>query len=163
MLGRKRRGLWPGILVGAFVWALAGNVSAAQTVLTLENPSKNIRIELSREDLLAMPQVTVKTGNEFVDGVAEFSGPLARDVISLLGGGFDVADFYAVNDYSIPIPVADFENYDVVMALFMNGKRFSLRDKGPIWLIYPMTGNPELQDKIYNDRLIWQLVRVSAR
>ena len=105
----------------------------------------------------------VSTENEFVDGMAEFSGPLARDILSLLGDDFDSAEFTAINDYSIVIPVSDFQEYDVILALTMNGQKFSLRDKGPIWLIYPMSDHKELQDRVYNNRLIWQLTRITAR
>ena len=45
----------------------------------------------------------------------------------------------------------------------MNGKRLSLRDKGPIWVIYPMTDNKELQDPAYNQRLVWQLVKIEVK
>ncbi len=145
-----------GVLVGS------AGVAVAQTVLTLENPSEGIVIEMGMEDLLAMPQVTVNTANDFVDDVSEFSGPLARDVVSMLGDDIKMARFYAINGYSIEIPVSDFRDYDVIFALSIDGKLFSLRDKGPVWLIYPMTDNPELQDRVYNDRLIWLLTRVTA-
>ncbi len=52
--------------------------------------------------------------------------------------------------------------YDVIFAMSQNGERLSIRDKGPIWVIYPMTDNDELQDRVYNDRLIWQLVKVDT-
>lgn len=118
-------------------------------------------IALSSEDIDALPQFTLITENEFVDGPTEFSGPLARDVMALLkNDAAETAKMTAANDYQIEIPRSDFENYDVVFATSMNGRRLSLRDKGPIWVIYPMSQHAELRDAIYNDRLIWQLVRV---
>jgi len=51
----------------------------------------------------------------------------------------------------------------VIFATSQDGIKFSLRDKGPIWVIYPMTDNRKLQDRVYNDRLIWQLVKVSVK
>ena len=154
---------YPGFVFLAVLLGFWGGAVSAGTVLTLENPKDDIRIELSEEDLLAVPQVVVSTENEFVDGMAEFSGPLARDILSLLGDDFDSAEFTAINDYSIVIPVSDFQEYDVILALTMNGQKFSLRDKGPIWLIYPMSDHKELQDRVYNNRLIWQLTRITAR
>jgi hypothetical protein len=41
-----------------------------------------------------------------------------------------------------------------------NGKRLSLRDKGPIWLIYPLDDHAELQDPYYTIRLVWQLTKM---
>lgn len=138
-------------------------IAGGEAVLKLTNISEGVEISLSEGDLLALPQATVITENEFVDGLVSFSGPLARDVVALLGDP-DVESFTlaAVNDYSVDVPSQDFANYDVIFALFQDGERFSPRDKGPVWVIYPMTDHVELQDRVYNDRLIWQLVRVDA-
>ena len=125
-------------------------------VLTLSDAATGIVVELSEDDLLALEQAVIVTENEFVDGEAEFSGPLARDVIALLDNP-EIVTFrlVAVNEYTVEVPVSDFIEYDVIFALFQDGQRFSSRDKGPIWVIYPMSDHTELQDRIYNDRLIW--------
>jgi|LGOV01.1.fsa_nt_gb hypothetical protein len=138
-------------------------VPMGNAILTLVNAAEGASVELSEENLLAMPQFTVRTENEFVDGLVEFVGPLARDVIALLGAGeVETLKLTAVNDYSVEIPMSDVLEYDVIFAMSQNGERLSIRDKGPIWVIYPMTDNDELQDRVYNDRLIWQLVKVDT-
>jgi len=142
--------------------AMAGSV-LADPALILDNADQNIHVELTMEDLLALPQIRLQTDNDFVDNGAVFIGPLARDIVAMLGDEVKSATFTAVNDYFIEIPVADFQKYDVIFALSINGAPISLRDRGPIWLIYPMSDHPELQDRIYNDRLIWQLVKVTAK
>lgn len=132
-------------------------------VLTLTNTSSGVSVELTEEDLLSMEQFSVFTENEFVDGLVEFKGPLARDIFALLEDPkIEELKLTAVNDYAVEIPVTDIMDYDVIFALMQNGDKFSVRDKGPIWVIYPMTDHVELQDRVYNDRLIWQLVRVEA-
>ena len=143
------------------------SVSAARAnedvVLTLSDASTGVVVELLEADLLALEQAVVITENEFVDDEAEFSGPLARDVVALLNNPeITVFQLVAVNEYAVEVPVSDFIDYDVIFALFQDGERFSPRDKGPIWVIYPMSDHPELQDRIYNDRLIWQMVRIDA-
>jgi len=69
---------------------------------------------------------------------------------------------YAVNDYSVTVPFSDLEKYEVVLATEMNGERLSVRNRGPIWLMYPLDGHRELRGSVYNDRLIWQLVRIET-
>ena len=131
--------------------------------LSVTNASDGFVIELTEDDLLAMEQFTVQTENEFVDGMAEFTGPLARDVIALLNAtDIETLKLTAVNDYAVDVPMSDILDYDVIFAMSQNGTRFSIRDKGPIWVIYPMSDNVELRDRVYNDRLIWQLVKVDA-
>ncbi|MGE4610417.1 MAG: hypothetical protein AAED33_03275 [Paracoccaceae bacterium] len=133
--------------------------AAGDVMLTLIGISEETVIELTEEDLLALDQFTVQTENEFVDGLVEFVGPLARDVIALLGEQEIVTlRLIAFNDYAVEVPVSDIMDYDVIFALSQNGERFSIRDKEPAWVIYPMSDHEELQDRIYNDRLIWQLV-----
>lgn len=118
----------------------------------------------TEEELRALPQVKVATATEFTDGVVEFVGPLARDVLAAADvGQVEMARLVAANDYSVEVPVTDFQNYDVILALEANGKKLSRRDKGPIWLIYPLDDHAELQDPTYTIRLVWQLTTVELR
>jgi hypothetical protein len=45
----------------------------------------------------------------------------------------------------------------------MDGVPLSKRDKGPIWMIYPMSDHEELRDPVYNSRLIWQVVKLEYK
>ncbi|MEM9196773.1 MAG: hypothetical protein AAGD12_02875 [Pseudomonadota bacterium] len=139
----------------------------AETLLTLFNPKLpegRQTITLTRAELMELPQATVRTSNEFVDGTKEFVGPLARDVVAIIGHRASTkAKMTAINDYSVTIDLSEFNRYDVILAMSMDGALLSPRDKGPIWLIYPMGDHPELQDPIYNNRLIWQLVRIELQ
>lgn len=121
-------------------------------------------IQLTEEELLSMPQVTVRTSNEFTDGVVEYVGPLARDVVAAIGrDGAMTAHLVAANDYSVDIPIEEFFEYDVILAMTADGKRLSRRDKGPIWLMYPIDDHSKLQDPLYNVRLIWQVTTMELR
>lgn len=135
--------------------------ACAQTVLTLQSGAKTL--ELTFEDLAEMPQHSVLTTNEFTDKPLTYTGPLARDVLELLAlDSLETVRFTAVNDYFIDVPTDELNRYDVVLALEVDGRRLSLRDKGPLWLMYPLSQHPELAGPIYNARLIWQVVRVDA-
>ena len=139
---------------------------AGDAVLTLRSATAigQQEVRLTEGDLLSLPQVTVRTGTEFTDGVVEFVGPLARDVLALVAAGTaTTAHMVAANQYAVDIPISDFANYDVIFALFADGKRLSLRDKGPIWVMYPLDQHEELQDSLYNVRLIWQLTAVELQ
>jgi len=151
-----------GVFVLTFLFAGAA-IAGEDVYLSLTNVSDGAVVELTEDDLLAMEQFTVFTENEFVDGLVEFTGPLARDVIAFLNASeIGTLKLTAVNDYAVEVPMSDLLEYDVIFAMTQNGTRFSIRDKGPIWVIYPMSENVELQDRVYNDRLIWQLVKVDV-
>jgi len=140
--------------------------AAADELLIISNATDPAQVEVrfSEADLLALPQVTIRTRTEFTDGVVEFVGPLARDAVAFIETGTaTTVHLVAANDYAIDIPLSDLTDYDVILAMQANGERFSIRDKGPIWLMYPLDDHAELQDPMYNNRLIWQLTHIELR
>lgn len=152
-----------GVAALTLLAALAQSAPASAATM-LEIDAGGVRTEFTSEEIDGFDQVVIDTGNDFSDGVAKFEGPLARDVIGASGGSLEgMGVFVAANDYRVEIPLEDFVNYDVIFATSMNGNRLSLRDKGPIWIIYPMTDNPELHDSAFNARLIWQLVKIELK
>jgi hypothetical protein len=137
--------------------------SAGETMLTIVDDRAGIRVALGAAELDALPQHRIETHTEFTEGLTEFRGPLARDALAMVGVmQASELRMYAVNDYSVSVPFSDLETYDVVLATEMNGERLSVRNRGPIWLMYPLDGHPELRGSVYNDRLIWQLVRIET-
>lgn len=131
-------------------------IGQAQDVLTITSGTDVAT--LSFEDLLALPQSTVITKNDYVDVRTEFTGPSLLDILVEHGISKDeTLIMRAINDFSVEIPASDAFDYNVILALFSNGEQMSVRDKGPIWLIYPMDDHEELRDDRYNSRIIWQL------
>lgn len=156
--------------VTAFLVMLSGFFASAahasDTLLTVYRDVNGLSVvtEFTREDLEGLPQVSLVTENEFVDGPTKFVGPLARDILNTVGRGIsDTLILTAANDFQVEIPVAEIDKYDVVFALQANDIPLSPRTKGPIWVMYPISQHDELQDPIFNSRLIWQLVRMDVR
>ena len=44
----------------------------------------------------------------------------------------------------------------------MNGEIMSLRDKGPLWVIYPYDQNAAYRSEVTYSRSIWQLDRIEV-
>jgi len=131
------------------------------TALTLSRGAGAQTLELTLGELAALPQTTVVTENEFSNGLVAYRGPLARDVLDQLSlMEFESVRFIAANDYFVEIPTEDFRRYDVILAMEADGAPLARRDKGPIWLMYPISDHEELGDPIYIHRLIWQVVRI---
>lgn len=143
--------------------AYGGMQIAEAPLLTVAGSNGATMLELSRSDLEAMPQHTVTTTTTWTDGVQTFVGPLARDVIAAAGLDGDTARAVALNDYAVEIPTADFHRYPVILALRQNGKTMSIRDKGPMWIVYPRDDHAELQTTEQNAKWIWQLARIELR
>lgn len=129
--------------------------------VTLSVTNAGVPYTYTLEDLEAMNQTTVTTSNDYVEDTTEFTGPLLRDVLASHDiGPTQLIRMKALNDFSVTMPASDAFNYNVILALTQNGNRMHIRDKGPIWVIYPMDEHPELQAENYNSRLVWQLSEI---
>jgi hypothetical protein len=151
-------------MIGAAITCLVlglPTVSAAQEILTVTNGESTVTYTF--DELLALPQEIVTTTNDYVDDIATFQGPSLRSVLekSDISRNAEI-QLSAMNDFTISTPAEDAFSYDVILALLRDGEQMSVRDKGPIWVIYPMDDNPELRDDLYNGRLVWQLKSIAV-
>jgi hypothetical protein len=153
------------VLAALFVALAAGFPQGARAGADLQliAADRTTTLELSLETLGGLPLTTIVTENEFANGKVAYRGPLVRDVLAQLG--LDDATqvrLIAANDYFVDIPTEDFRKYDAILAMQADGEPLSRRDKGPLWLMYPISDHAELKDPVYQRRLIWQVVRIEA-
>lgn len=99
----------------------------------------------------------VRTTTPWTDGKQTFSGVLIRDLLHAVGAWGDTVKAIAINDYSYRIEIADFNLYPVILASQMNGELLRIREKGPLWIIYPRDDFAELQEKAVEPRMVWQV------
>ena len=69
----------------------------------------------------------------------------------------------ALNNYIAMVPVRDFHQYDVILAMHANGQEMRIRDHGPLFIIYPFDDVPALTHELYEvtmSRSIWQVNRI---
>lgn len=116
--------------------------------------------KFDREMLLALGTHTLRTTTFWTDGVREFEGVLASDIMKAVGATGTLITATALNDYMVDIPISDFEKYGVLFALKMDGKELTTRDKGPIWPIYPRDDFPELQNRAADKKWIYLLYKM---
>ncbi|MFK7943129.1 MAG: hypothetical protein AB8B85_09485 [Paracoccaceae bacterium] len=149
-----------GWLIASLV-LLSGVAVAEDHLLVVRNPAvggDRGEIRFNRADLEAMEWRTIETGNQFISGKSVFRGPLVMDAVSLIGhAGATKVRLIAANEYFSEIEIAEIQRYGAILAMEMNGDALSLRDFGPIWVMYPIDDHSELRDSVFNNRLIWQL------
>jgi hypothetical protein len=137
-------------------------LATAQTVLTVKTNEKAVHFTL--EELVAMRHFKVSTTNNFVNEASLFEGPLLRGILQNLNVAPSAnLEFLSLNNFSTNVPAIDAFEYDVILALYRDGKAMPVREKGPVWIIYPMDDNPQIQNEIYNDRLVWQLREINVQ
>src|SRR5690606_26546604 len=119
--------------------------------------------ELDRAALRALPEATLVTSTVVTDGTHRFTGFLMRDLLDRLEAEGDHVIASALNDYVVEIPIADFQDYDVIVAYSMDGAPLDRADKGPLWIVYPRDDHAALQDIRYDYRWVWQLSGLEVR
>ena len=102
------------------------------------------------------------TSTPWFKGAVRFDGVLMRTLMRAVGASGERVTATALNDYSTEIPVADFERYDVLLALKRDGEYMPVRDKGPLFIVYPFDHLPELQTKKFYSRAAWQLAQLTV-
>ena len=112
--------------------------------------------------LEALPAAHIVTTTAWTEGDVAFDGVLLRDLLAAVGADGNTLSAIAINDYAISIPVSDAQ-YDVIIAYRMNGEPMSVRDKGPLWVVYPVSQNPELKGPDTEAKMIWQLRELAVK
>lgn len=104
-----------------------------------------------------MAQRSITTRTPWYEGPRKFTGPLLRDVLQAAGAQGTTLRAIALNDYKVDIPFEDAMKFDVVMARLLDDKPMPVREKGPLFIIYPFDDKSELRVPQYFARCAWQL------
>jgi hypothetical protein len=113
--------------------------------------------------LKSLPQADLTTETPWTEGAAHFEGVRMRDLMARLGAKGSSVTATGTDDYRVAIPMGDFQDYDVVLAYAENGQLLRPEDKGPLWIVYPFSADPQLKKDIYFARSVWQLTGLTVQ
>jgi hypothetical protein len=116
-----------------------------------------------REMLEEIGTFTISTMTPWYDHIVTFEGVSMRALMEHVGAQGSEVVATALNDYRSSIPVEDFQNYDVVLAMRRDGELMPIRDKGPLFIVYPYDSDPELRSEKYYSRSVWQVKELEVR
>ncbi len=150
---------------------LAGMCSAApleqpsdKPILTITGQITNTNVNGSaifdRAMLEKIGMVKVQTKTPWYDSVMTFEGVPLDKLMAEVGATGHTVKARALNDYTTDIPIEDFAKYHVILALKRNGEYMPVKDKGPLFVIYPYDSDPELQSQTYYSRSAWQVAKM---
>lgn len=109
-----------------------------------------------------LPQRSFLTETPWTKGLVKFTGPLLSDVLKAVKASGKNIKAIALDDYKVSIPEEDASKYGVILARQIDGKKLAVRDKGPLFVMYPFEQFPELKTSVYFSRCIWQLQSISV-
>lgn len=160
------------LLLGAVLAIAATWMAAPATAQPLPEPTERVLLTISgniertnspegaRFDfgmLQELGLVSRRIDTEWTEGGTVFEGVLTRTLLEHVGARGEWVRASAANDYSANVPLSDLTEHDTLLALSRDGKRMSLRDKGPAWILYDNRDRPPVSQNELNDRMVWQL------
>ena len=158
------------MLYSAAIWAAMVSSSSAlelptgPVVLTvsgnISTTNQDEHAEFDQAMLAELGTHTTVTETPWHDKTMTFSGPLARSVLEAVDAEGERVIAIALNDYEAEIPVADFYEYDVILATHANGEPMSVREHGPVFVIYPFDSDADLHKETIYSRSVWQVNRL---
>lgn len=162
--------LLAGALALLFLSAAPGSAveaPAGPALLTISGAigvtNRDQTLVLDRAAFEALPMTTVKTETPWTEGMAIFEGVPLKSLLDLAGATGKQVHAIALNDYAVDVPIEDAANPQVIVAYRMNGETMRVRDKGPLWLIYPLSDDPTLRNEATHSKMIWQIKVLDIR
>ncbi|WP_410055063.1 molybdopterin-dependent oxidoreductase [Microvirga sp. Mcv34] len=155
--------------LGIFGVAYAASLPAPKErpILTISGKisvtNKDNTAQFDRAMLESMGLVTVETTTPWHEGKVKFEGVPMDKLMKLVGASGQRVVVVALNDYTTEIPMEDFSKYNVILSIKRDGEYMSVRDKGPLFIIYPYDSNPDLKSQTYFARSAWQVARIDVK
>jgi hypothetical protein len=112
--------------------------------------------------LMALGKQELMTDTPWTEGINTFNGPSLKSLLEAVGANGSNLAVTALNDYTANVPSKDAYDHDVMLAMDMNGKRMSVRDKGPVFVLYPFAKDPSLNNEVIHNRSVWQVKSITV-
>jgi hypothetical protein len=162
------------LAVSVLLCAPASVVNAAdlakptgEVVLTVSgaiaNTNGDNKAAFDLDMLKALPVTTFKTKTTWTEGEKSFTGVSMQALLAAVGSTGTVAKSIALNDYGVDVPVTDAVSDGPIVAYLMDEQAMSVRDKGPLWIVYPFDAKAEYRTEETYAKSIWQLSRIELK
>jgi hypothetical protein len=120
-------------------------------------------VELDIGRLASMGESEIETTTIWTEGSHVYTGVLLADLLRALDPDAtgQAVQLLALNDYAVDLPVAEVTEEAPLLAYMTNGEPMPVRDKGPIWVIYPYDSSEDYRTDMVFSRSVWQLDRIT--
>ena len=113
--------------------------------------------EFDLELLDSLPQHEFSTETPWTHGAHRFSGVLLTDLLQRVAAHSTLIKAKAFNEYFSEFDADRPELRSLLLTTRIDGQPLRIRDKGPTWLMLPLSDLKQLNNKRYHELLIWQL------
>ena len=156
--------LMPVALVLATLAAVPVYAQSEAVILTIDGAIEGGKpVDFTLSQLEALGTESIVTATPWTEGTPKFEGVPMSVLLDHVGAKGETAEVLALNNYQTTIPIADFKEYPVILALKMDGAYMTVRNKGPLFVIYPFDAVPALQTELYYSRAAWQVRTITIK
>ena len=153
------------LTLAAFGMAIAQTIAspafADEVILTVNDLRNGQTKTFTEADLLALPQQSFETTTIWTETEPKtFSGPALKTVLDTMSSTPANLRLYAINDYNVTLPEKRLEDIVPIVAMRIDGEAFSVREKGPLWIVFPYDKDSRYQSEEYFTLSVWQLNKI---
>ncbi len=113
--------------------------------------------------LAEIGEASFHTSTIWTEGTKKFTGTPLKALLDRLQVTAGSLRAIALNDYHADIPVETIDAEAPLLVWAVDGDRLTVRNRGPLWIVYPY----DLSDKYRSDQIfsrsVWQLNRIEVR
>lgn len=149
--------------IAFFLLALiTSSVQASTPLLQLILPDKR-EISLDEAALAALPQVEFNTETPWTQGMHRYRGATLAGLLAAQGvKDAREIEVFALNGYQQRVDLALFAEAPLTLARYQDDKALTRRNKGPLWLLVPLSAHPQLNVSTIHNSMVWQVTRIEV-
>lgn len=117
---------------------------------------------LRRSEIEALGLRELVTTTPWTRGPQHFSGVPLATLLDHVGTHGDSLRAVALNDYAVTIPRGLAVSAQAFIATRVDGQPLGVRERGPFWIVFPWTQQPDLDTAIIRQWAIWQVARIEV-
>lgn len=128
----------------------------------IDRTSMGDSVAFDLEMLEALPQEQFNTSTIWTEGTHIFSGVSLKTLLENVGAKGKMLEAIATNDYKVSIPAEDAVTDGPMVAYLLDAKTMSVRERGPLWIVYPYDQQRKYRSEVIYSRSIWQLKSINV-
>lgn len=133
---------------GKILIEVNGNISQS-------NNESGVAIDMAMIE--ALPVTTFSTATPWTEGNTQWTGVRLNVFLDYIGAGSHELHVKALDGYEVDFKKVDLEKYPVIIAYKKNGEYMSVRELGPLWIMFPFADYPELDIQFNRSMSVWQV------
>lgn len=127
------------------------------TILTLTDSAGQTR-NFSLPDIERLGTYRLYTETFWPGEGGNYEGVLLKDLLATVNiEGVDAILVEAIDGYAQSLPRRDWERWPTLVATRKEGQPMTVRNKGPLRIIFPMESDPELQNRDMGAHWVWMI------